>query len=251
MQIFVSLFLLLAGEDYSSENIVKILINGLGYVGLVFILVSIYKLFRFNVSTILVTRIWGITISLFTVITTLYYSIFYESSIEIGTLLTILSWSVICGTGLLLHFSRKWRINQIKNIINEYVNDANSRNKTISLQKIATKFKISLKVKSITQYLNKILSEQTSIVPIANLDYKKRLYGMIRLEKEINVTDAAKFLGVPKKQIKELLYDLAGENAIEGRFKDDLFIITSDIDDFINDLEESFKKWEKPSKKQF
>ncbi|MFX1501625.1 MAG: hypothetical protein ACFFDH_11735 [Promethearchaeota archaeon] len=75
-------------------------------------------------------------------------------------------------------------------------------------------------------------------------DYKKRLFGMIRLRKEINLDEAAEFLNLKPKDIESLLYELAGENTIQGSFQGNKFIIESDIDQFINVLDHSFDRWE-------
>lgn len=76
------------------------------------------------------------------------------------------------------------------------------------------------------------------------IKYKKRLFGMIRLRKEIDINEAAQFLQVEPHLIEELLYDLAGEKSIQGKFQGSRFIIESDVDQFINVLDHSFNQWE-------
>lgn len=86
-----------------------------------------------------------------------------------------------------------------------------------------------------------IISEKPAAIEV---DYKKRLFGMIRLRKEINLEEASQFLNIPPKQIESLLYDLAGEKIIQGKFQGNRFLIESDMDNFLNALDNSFNKWE-------
>ena len=72
---------------------------------------------------------------------------------------------------------------------------------------------------------------------------KNRLFGMIRLRGEIDIQKASNFLNILSSEVEALLYDLAGENKIQGTFKGSKFIIKSDIDQFINALDNSFEKW--------
>jgi len=72
---------------------------------------------------------------------------------------------------------------------------------------------------------------------------KKRLFGMIRLRGEIDIQKAANFLNILPSEIEALLYDLAGEERIQGKFQGSKFIIGSDVDQFINALDNSFEKW--------
>jgi len=51
-------------------------------------------------------------------------------------------------------------------------------------------------------------------------------------------------LKIPKSEIKDLIYDLVGEGKLEGEFQDDVFLISSDIDDFLSALDNSFQEWE-------
>lgn len=75
------------------------------------------------------------------------------------------------------------------------------------------------------------------------VDQKKRLFGMIKLRKEIDLNEAGKFLKTTPSEIEALLYDLAGENVIQGKFEQNKFVIESDIDNFLKVLDDSFSKW--------
>ena len=81
-----------------------------------------------------------------------------------------------------------------------------------------------------------------------DFDFKMRLFGMIKTRKNINIKQAAEFLKVSPDLIEGLIYDLVGEGKVEGRFKDDVFIFESDIDQFISILDESYKSWESQDK---
>jgi hypothetical protein len=85
------------------------------------------------------------------------------------------------------------------------------------------------------------ISEKPAVIEV---DYKKRLFGMIRLRKEINMDEASQFLNISPKQIESLLYDLAGDKIIQGTFQENKFLIESDVDNFLNALDYSFDKWE-------
>jgi len=78
-----------------------------------------------------------------------------------------------------------------------------------------------------------------------DIDYRKNLYGMIRVEKEIELEEAAEFLNLSEKKLKAYIYDLAGENKIQGSFtKEGKFIIESGVDNFLDALDSQFNKWE-------
>ncbi len=80
----------------------------------------------------------------------------------------------------------------------------------------------------------------------------KRLNGMIRINKRIDLNKAAEILRVPKESVETLIYELAGDGKIEGEFdeKADIFTIKSDVGGFINELNRQFQEWDKktPSK---
>ncbi len=92
------------------------------------------------------------------------------------------------------------------------------------------------------------LKEEHEIeIKVRNMDFetrKNRLLGMIRIDKFLDLEKAQLFLGMSKYDIKALIYDLAGEKKLEGEFKDNRFIITSNIDDFLLELELSFINWQ-------
>ena len=76
------------------------------------------------------------------------------------------------------------------------------------------------------------------------VNLKTRLFGMIKVEKQFNLETAHDMLKIPKSEIKDLIYDLVGEGKLEGEFQDDIFLISSDIDDFLTALDSSFQEWE-------
>ncbi len=83
------------------------------------------------------------------------------------------------------------------------------------------------------------------------IDQKKRLYGMIKLRREIDLEEATEFLKISRRDLEGLLYDLAGDNIIQGKFEKDKFLIESDVDNFLNVLDNSFQQWsDNRSKKQ-
>jgi len=80
-------------------------------------------------------------------------------------------------------------------------------------------------------------------------DQKTRLFGMIKVEKRIKLTEANQYLGMNKNDIKGLIYDLVGEGKIDGEFQGEDFIISSDVNDFIEALDASFEDWKKKDSK--
>lgn len=76
------------------------------------------------------------------------------------------------------------------------------------------------------------------------VNFKTRLFGMIKVEKQINLETVQNMLKIPKSEVKDLIYDLVGEGKLEGEFQDDIFLISSDIDDFLSALDSSFQEWE-------
>lgn len=82
------------------------------------------------------------------------------------------------------------------------------------------------------------------ILPRAEVDYKKRLFGMIRVEKQIDLDKASQSLKISKDDLKSIIYDLAGEGKVQGSFQGSVFQIGSDVDSFIKVLDDSFGKWE-------
>ena len=66
---------------------------------------------------------------------------------------------------------------------------------------------------------------------------------MIRLKKILDLKETSEKLGLPQEEIENLLFDLAGEKKISGDFKEGIFYITSDVDEFINQLDGIFNEW--------
>ena len=50
------------------------------------------------------------------------------------------------------------------------------------------------------------------------------------------------------KELETFLYDLAGEKKIQGRFIGKKFIVESDVDKFVEFLDESYNDWEEKQK---
>lgn len=73
---------------------------------------------------------------------------------------------------------------------------------------------------------------------------KNRLFGMIKVEKQLNLKTIQEMLKIPKEDIKALIYELVGEGKLEGEFQDEVFLISSDIDEFLEALDSSFQGWE-------
>ncbi len=71
------------------------------------------------------------------------------------------------------------------------------------------------------------------------------LNGIIKLEKRIDLNRAQELLRVTKDDVRNLIYQLAGQNAIEGHFDGDVFVIESDVGSFIDSLNQSFADWDK------
>ena len=53
------------------------------------------------------------------------------------------------------------------------------------------------------------------------------------------------FLWIAKTDIEAHIYDLVGEGKIEGEFQGNEFIIKSDVDGFVNALDDAFVDWDK------
>jgi hypothetical protein len=60
------------------------------------------------------------------------------------------------------------------------------------------------------------------------------LFGMIKLKKKINIINASKKLGIEKENFEDFIFELVGKEKVTGELQDDEFIITSDINDFID-----------------
>jgi len=73
---------------------------------------------------------------------------------------------------------------------------------------------------------------------------KNRLFGMIKIEKQINLNTVRDMLKIPEDEIRALIYELVGEGKLEGEFQEESFLISSDIDEFLAALDSSFQGWE-------
>lgn len=197
--------------------------------------------------------------------------IFFEGYvIFIGGILLLISWSWFLITFIVLASTRKSLIEATENETREYIKKAAPIYQSISINTIVRHIRISKnyipKLKEIIEEMiyskeilgnlkgnslqfakqvgdrtSSIISEKPAVIEV---DYKKRLFGMIRLRKEINLEEASQFLNIPPKEIESLLYDLAGEKIIQGKFQGNRFLIESDMDNFLNALDYSFDKWE-------
>ena len=72
---------------------------------------------------------------------------------------------------------------------------------------------------------------------------KNQLYGMIKLDKKIDLQVASKLFNSPIQDVKGLIYELVGEGKLEGSFDGNLFMIESDVNDFLLELDSQFKNW--------
>ncbi len=83
---------------------------------------------------------------------------------------------------------------------------------------------------------NQRVSEDVSFLKSA----VNQLVGMAREQKQIDLNVASKILDKKVIEVKSLLYSLIGENKVEGRFEQDVFIPTSNLEDFIKSIENLF-----------
>jgi hypothetical protein len=81
-------------------------------------------------------------------------------------------------------------------------------------------------------------------------EQKTRLFGMIKALKRIDVTEATEILETTAVIIKKMLFDLVGSGEVDGEFIDDhVFVVKSNVGNFIESLDGQFSKWEKKGKK--
>ena len=66
---------------------------------------------------------------------------------------------------------------------------------------------------------------------------------MIKLDKKIDMQAASKLFNSPIQDVKSIIYELVGEGKLEGSFDGELFIIKSDVNDFLLELDSQFKNW--------
>jgi hypothetical protein len=79
---------------------------------------------------------------------------------------------------------------------------------------------------------------------------KNQLYGMIKLDKKIDLQVASKLLNSPIQNVKGLIYELVGEGKLEGSFDGNMFMIESDVNDFLLELDSQFKNWNENEEKK-
>lgn len=68
------------------------------------------------------------------------------------------------------------------------------------------------------------------------------LFVNIKRTKKLDLNQAIKYINISKVDLKNLIYDLIGKNKISGRTEGDVFIIESDINEFVKLLELEFIK---------
>lgn len=90
------------------------------------------------------------------------------------------------------------------------------------------------------------------LVSLAEMDFDKkiRLSGMIKSENKIDLNEAQNIIGIPKNKMKSMIHDFMKEGDLKGVFDMDTFIITSNIEVFIQMLDRSFEEWEKTPKRK-
>ncbi|MHA1673283.1 MAG: hypothetical protein ACTSYI_06620 [Promethearchaeota archaeon] len=109
-------------------------------------------------------------------------------------------------------------------------------------------------VMNIPSKLEKLISnmkekERQKLSSISDISNSKTiLYGMIKLDKKIDVNEASKRLNISVIEIKNLIYHLVGEGKMDGEFQGDLFIFSSDVDVFIENLDNNFENWNQKEK---
>ncbi|MFW9989095.1 MAG: hypothetical protein ACFFC3_10600 [Candidatus Odinarchaeota archaeon] len=74
---------------------------------------------------------------------------------------------------------------------------------------------------------------------------KKRLFGMIKGEGKVNLDFASEIINMDQNTIRGLIYDLIAEDKVEGTFQENIFLITSDVNTFIDDLLNKYDDWER------
>ncbi len=71
----------------------------------------------------------------------------------------------------------------------------------------------------------------------------KALLGMIKIQQRVDVNEAAQLLYMTPGDVRVLLFTLAADEKVKGHFSGDIFLITSDVDDFVAALDQQFKQW--------
>ncbi|NVM34112.1 MAG: hypothetical protein HWN81_00855 [Candidatus Lokiarchaeota archaeon] len=253
-------------DEHFSYKILGYLVYMYGtYEGLILISISIIFLIKLRVTMSLGFGFCGCIVILFSII--LFISPGYW--MDIGAYILIFALTGFFLLNFSLFRVKKYIIPQLifkKNEVRDYIMKLPSIYSQITLNQIMKNLHLK---KQFLIDLNSLIEEmisknelegelnRDSLVlkkaiekrPITEVmepetKYKKRLFGMIRLRKEIDINEAAQFLQIEPHLIEELLYDLAGEKSIQGTFQGSRFIIESDIDQFINVLDHSFYRWE-------
>ncbi len=72
-----------------------------------------------------------------------------------------------------------------------------------------------------------------------------KLLGMVQAEERFSLSEAKRYIDLSEIEIKGIIYELVGKKKISGHFKGNEFIIDSNIDNFIENLDDAFKDWNK------
>ncbi len=78
---------------------------------------------------------------------------------------------------------------------------------------------------------------------------KTRLFGMIKAFKKIDLAEAARTFQKSKDAVRNMLFEILGENKVNGHLDGDTFIIESDVNEFIEALDTSFATWDQSNVK--
>ncbi len=73
---------------------------------------------------------------------------------------------------------------------------------------------------------------------------RTRLREMIKAEQRINIDEAIKYINIPPYALERIIYDLVGEGRVAGNFEGREFLIESDLDFAISELESALDTWE-------
>ncbi len=71
----------------------------------------------------------------------------------------------------------------------------------------------------------------------------KTIMGMIKTEKKLDLNSASKISGVKKDELKQMIYTLAADDKVSGKFEGDVFVVEQGIDLFVERLDNEFSKW--------
>lgn len=73
-------------------------------------------------------------------------------------------------------------------------------------------------------------------------DQRTRLYGMMKVEKALDLVKAHELVGLPESTFKDLIYDLVGAGKLEGEFKETVFYFKSDPEPLIKAIDVTLDK---------